>query len=112
MPDFVESLSGDQEVGGGDPDRSGVALLTSAGRGVLRHIGDGVDDIILAHIHPAPAGVNGPVVVDFMFPEEGLVGCVPPTTTSCGPIRRNPAGFYVNVHSVEFPAGAVRGQLG
>ena len=26
-------------------------------------------------------------------------------------IRANPAGFYVNVHTAELPAGAIRGQL-
>ena len=27
------------------------------------------------------------------------------------PIVANPAGFYVNVHTGDFPKGAVRGQL-
>jgi CHRD domain len=26
-------------------------------------------------------------------------------------IRTNPSGFYANLHNVEFPAGAIRGQL-
>jgi hypothetical protein len=26
-------------------------------------------------------------------------------------LRTNPAGFYTNLHTAEFPGGAVRGQL-
>jgi hypothetical protein len=113
-PDFVVPLSGANEVGGGDPDGSGVARVdfSSSGEVCFDIRVSGVDDVILAHIHAAPAGVNGPVVVDFMFPENGLDGCVTADPNVLRAIRRNPAGYYVNVHSVEFPGGAVRGQLG
>jgi hypothetical protein len=112
-PDFRVPLSGANEVGGGDPDGTGVARVDFTGDQVCFDIQlSGVDDVILAHIHAAPAGVNGPVVIDFMFLENGLDGCVTADRNLMRAIRRNPAGYYVNVHSVEFPGGAVRGQLG
>ena len=68
--------------------------------------------VILAHIHQGTAGVNGPVVVDFMEPVNGLNGCVSADPTLIKQIRQNPADYYVNVHTTMFPAGEVRGQLG
>ncbi len=41
-----------------------------------------------------------------------LSGCVSADPVLIGQIIANPAGYYVNVHTTEFPAGAVRGQLG
>jgi hypothetical protein len=26
-------------------------------------------------------------------------------------IKKNPSGYYVNIHTSDFPAGAIRGQL-
>jgi CHRD domain len=113
-PDFVVPLSGANEVGGGDPDGSGVARLdfSSSGEVCFDIRVFAVDDVILAHIHSGVAGVNGPVVVDFDFPTNGFDGCVTADPNVLRDIRRNPAAYYVNVHSVEFPGGAVRGQLG
>ena len=68
--------------------------------------------VILAHIHQGAAGTNGPVVVDFMEPVNGLTGCVHTDASLIKQIRQDPAGFYVNVHTTTFPAGEVRGQLG
>jgi hypothetical protein len=65
-----------------------------------------------AHIHAGSATVAGPVVVDFTAPNAFGIsfGCT--VDTDADAIAANPAGFYVNVHTAEFPAGAVRGQLG
>jgi hypothetical protein len=68
--------------------------------------------VILAHIHQGAAGVNGPIVVDFMEPTNGLNGCVTADAGLIKQIRQHPADYYVNVHTTMFPAGEVRGQLG
>jgi CHRD domain-containing protein len=68
--------------------------------------------VILAHIHQGAAGTNGPIVVDFMEPVNGLNGCVHADAALIKEIRHDRAGFYVNVHTTMFPGGEVRGQLG
>ncbi len=69
-----------------------------------------------AHIHEAPAGVNGPVVFALAFPTGGQAAdclTVPGglSTQEVSDILAMPTGFYVNVHNGEYPDGAVRGQL-
>jgi hypothetical protein len=70
-----------------------------------------VFDILLpvsaAHIHSAPAGVAGPVRIDFA----GMLDGGPIVDPDVAGVLANPTQFYVNVHNADFPAGAVRGQL-
>lgn len=63
--------------------------------------------VVAAHIHQGAFGTNGPVVVDF---DDNLSGSGL-FDTDLAAVLANPTGFYVNVHNVEFPAGAIRGQL-
>ena len=58
--------------------------------------------------------MNGPVVVPFTAPDAtgNSDGCTTSTTDLVNEIKGNPAGFYVNVHTKEHPAGAMRNQLG
>jgi hypothetical protein len=67
-----------------------------------------------AHIHRGTADVAGPVVVPFEAPSSGSAsGCTEGVDVALiQEIMDNPTGFYVNVHNPEFPAGAIRGQLG
>lgn len=75
-------------------------------------VSDLTSPVILAHIHSGAAGVNGPVVVDFDAPVNGLNGCVQADAALIKAIRHDPAEYYVNVHTTTFTGGEVRGQLG
>ena len=67
-----------------------------------------------SHIHRGAAGVNGPVVVPFNAPGANgqSDGCTQTAASLIDEIMASPAGFYVNVHTTEHPAGAIRAQLG
>ncbi len=103
----------------GDPDGVGDALITInlGQREVCWELS--ASNILLpgtaAHIHRAPAGVRGGIVVFLSAPNASgsSAGCA----TNQDPavlqeILADPAAFYVNVHTSDYPAGAVRGQLG
>ena len=72
-----------------------------------------------AHIHAGRAGANGPVRLDLAaggftaLPGGGFqaFGSVALEDALVAAITEDPTAFYVHVHTAEFPAGAVRGQL-
>ncbi len=108
-------LSGAAEVPGpGDPDGSGKAqIVLNQGRGEVcfKITVTDIADPTGAHIHVGEADVSGGVVVNFDVPLNGLSGCVEVEADLIKDIRRNPSGYYVNVHNADFPPGAIRGQL-
>jgi hypothetical protein len=108
---LVADLSGDNEVSGGDPDGSGFAdiFIDDEALTITWTITvDGIDEPVnLAHIHDGPAGVDGPVIVDF----DGQLTGSNLVDEDLANVLADPAGFYVNVHNDAFPGGAVRGQL-
>lgn len=112
------SLSGAAEVNGGDPDGSGTALIGfSPGGGEICFTIDvrNLSSPTGAHIHRGVAGVNGPIVVALRAPSDGngsSIGCVAVDGDLLKEIMQHPENFYVNVHTTEYPGGAVRGQLG
>ena len=118
-------LSGAEEVpaGVGDPDGTGTAdlRLNSGQEEVCFELTwQNLDGIVQrAHIHEAAAGVNGPIVVSLLegqsFSGTGRAsGCDlgDATRAVIKRIRKNPSGFYVNIHDSVRTGGAIRGQLG
>jgi len=108
-------LTGAAEVGGGDPDGTGVAALrVNPGTGEICYTITvaNLDPVTAAHIHNAPVGVNGPIVVPLSAPTSGSVtACTTVDPLLARDIVRHSGDYYVNVHTTAFPAGAVRGQL-
>ena len=103
----------------GDPDGAGTARITlNPGQGeVCFEIATtGIATPTRGHIHAAPAGRNGPIVVDFFNGNTTpgvLSGCATGVDRALiTDILRNPQDYYVNVHNADYPGGALRGQLG
>ncbi|MCX4823369.1 CHRD domain-containing protein [Streptomyces sp. NBC_01142] len=120
---FAASLSGANEVpvqGGpavNDPDGKAVALVKVKGDRVTFALQWKGFVPSLGHIHQGAAGKNGEVKVPLFgtaMPDSvhSAAGQVALTDAKLAEsIRTDPHGFYVNLHSAEFPGGAVRGQL-
>lgn len=113
---FTTRLSGAEEVpNAGDPDGSGfavVAVIPEAGLVCYGVVVFGIAAATAAHIHEAPRGVAGPVVVHLDDPSRGASsGCVADAEEAAD-IAADPGDYYVNVHNAQFPGGALRGQLG
>ena len=122
---FTTTMTGAQECNAsgtcnlGDPDGTGTAeVFINVGQ--QRVCWDITVNNISApqrgHIHRGPAGGAGGIVIGFFEASDvNLEGC----TSTTQPVDRellteimqNPQDFYVNIHTADFPSGAIRGQL-
>jgi hypothetical protein len=118
-------LDGAQEV----PDKEGKKTGDPDGRGsAFARSHDGmiswgftwasIGQPTVGHVHRGAKGTNGPVAADlFAAPSglpagvTGLAGMTPVRGDVARKIMRSPDGFYANLHTAEFPGGAVRGQF-
>jgi CHRD domain len=120
---FAE-LSGRNEIsattgqpGAGDPDGFGSASFTFDGDQLCFGITVGnLAAPTAAHIHTGRKFQNGDVVVPLTQPVAGdpgaSSGCVTVANAAlAADIQAHPRAYYANVHTGEFPMGAVRGQL-
>lgn len=133
---FRAHLSGDEEVPPVETNAQGQATfhLDKTGDELgYKLIVANIEDVTMAHIHNAPAGQNGSVVV-WLYPEVGpppqlidgrFDGVLAESTITAddlvGPLAGEPldelvsiireGNAYVNVHTRSNPAGEVRGQI-
>jgi CHRD domain len=113
------TLSGANEMPAADADGSGSAKLSLdvAKKKVcftlkVKKIGTAV----AAHIHKGgKSTASGPIVLPFFnAPKSGtkIHGCVKNISKKLiRNILKHPRGYYFNVHTGDFPGGAIRGQL-
>jgi hypothetical protein len=132
---FVAPLSGAEEVPPVETRARGLAKFQLSKDGSEIHyrlIVANIENVVQAHIHVAPAGVNGPVVV-WLYPAAPPAQLIPGrfngvlaegTITGgdlVGPLAgasledlvdaMRDGNTYVNVHTSQFPGGEVRGQI-
>ena len=113
---FAVALTGEAESPAGDPVGTGTASIRlRAGQGQLCYqlAAKNLPPAVAAHIHKGDSSAAGPVVVPLQTPDAAgtASGCTAVLRTLAAAILANPASYYVNVHTAEFPAGAARGQL-
>jgi hypothetical protein len=110
----------DGRKGAGDPDgRGGFTALIANNQVCFGLTVDNIAPPVAAHIHRGRPSQNGPIVVTLTpLPGSGdpgaSGGCVPPdggNTAVLDEILKHPNRFYANVHTGDFPGGAIRGQL-
>jgi hypothetical protein len=127
---FTAHLTGANEVPPVETKARGQTVFMLSPDGTALHyrlVVANIQDITAAHIHLAPAGVNGPVVAFlFMGPAPGRTnGNLAQGTITAADLIGPLAGMemedllkeiesgntYVNVHTLVNPAGEVRGQI-
>jgi hypothetical protein len=132
---FRAHLSGGEEVPSADTRAQGQAIFQLSSDGTelyYKLIVANIENVTQAHIHLAPRGVNGPVVA-WLYPSgppsqlipgrfngvlaEGVITDAnlfgPLSTASLATLVEHIliGNTYVNVHTAQFPAGEVRGQI-
>lgn len=128
---FFTVVTGSEEVPPVDSDGFGRARFTLLpnGEGLrFQLLANGLEEILFAHIHLAPTGVNGPIVA-FLFESAGspvtqngmLSQGVITAEDLVGPLTGMPlsalidaiiaGNAYVNVHTMAHPTGEIRGQI-
>ena len=118
------TLSAKNETTGSTSTAKGHTLIKVRNDSTIEfktHILNKANEMFVAgHIHQAPVGVAGPIVVPL------FVSPTPPTSarhitksgvatpnagTTAANLCANPSAYYVNYHTTAFPGGAIRGQL-
>lgn len=108
---LVSTLNGANETAGGDTDGSGsftADIDADSGDFCYTLTATKIAKATMAHVHSGAAGANGPPVITIDVASDECVAVDPEVLKA---IVAAPGDYYVNVHTADFPAGAIRGQL-
>jgi hypothetical protein len=114
---LVASLEGRNEVTAGAAAGQALELIGIQGNTLSYSVSwRGIGTPTGADIHAAGRGLQGPVVVPLFTTPRPAGGFASGTVTVTDPallaaLRSDPGGFYADLHTNEFPGGAVRAQL-
>lgn len=107
------SMSGQRGAGLSGATASGTFTADdSTGQFCYTTTASGLPDAVAMHIHKGGADTNGPVVIplDAKNLNHGRA-CTSADPSVLAGIIADPSGYYLNVHTPAYSAGAVRGQL-
>ena len=110
---FTVTMTGKAESPKGDSNGRGTAKIkieASKGELCYRLTWSNIGTPVAAHIHKGKKGTAGPVVIP-LFAKAKHTGCVKASKSLLSKIVKSPASYYVNVHTQQFPGGAIRAQL-
>ncbi len=113
---WTTALVGGQEVPGpGDPDGTGTAKITAdATTNTICYdmTAQGISAPTAAHLHRGRFGQAGAPIITLKAPSNGASSdCVKVTKAEAAALIADPSNYYVNVHTADYPNGAIRGQL-
>jgi CHRD domain len=113
----ANEISEDGQKNAGDEDGEGSFALSAGGTSICyAYVVKAIETPTAAHIHKAKAGQNGDVVLPLGTPTSGDPGTIAECLQNqdealIEDIVEHPARYYANVHTADFPNGAIRGQL-
>ena len=107
------TLSGDQQNPPVSTPASGTGTITvGADKSISGSVTTRGVEGTVAHIHHAPAGRNGPVIIPLTKTSENVWSVPAGRTLTDAQYEAFKAGeLYVNVHSANHKPGEIRGQL-
>lgn len=111
---LTASLAGAAETGGGDADGVGgfkVEADDDSGDFCFTLWAEKIAAPTMAHVHEGAAGADGKPVATIEVTGKDSDACVAMEPELIKKILAVPGDYYVNVHTGDFPKGAIRGQL-
>jgi CHRD domain len=108
---YHAAMAASEEVSPGPSGGAGTAKITIDGINLCYDLtwNAATGTPFVAHIHQGPKGTSGPIVVSLSPTRAHTCTTVAPLVASG--IAGNPGNYYVNLHTQDYPDGAIRGQL-